>query len=238
MSAMRPFLTARWQHLAMLNYEVPPELLRDRVPRGTELDSYDGRTYVSVVGFMFLQTRVKGWRIPFHRDFEEVNLRFYVRRKGEEGWRRGVVFVKEIVPKAAIAWIARVFYGENYISCAMSHRWSEDDPPCVRYAWRSGGRDMSLELEPEGSFRPISEGSEEEFIAEHYWGYAAQRNGGAMEYRVEHPRWRIATARRSAWNGDASELYGSAFAEILNQSPRTAFLAEGSEVVVQEGNAL
>jgi uncharacterized protein YqjF (DUF2071 family) len=231
----RPFLSARWRHLALLNYEVDPSIVRPRVPAGTEIDEFGGKTYASLVGFMFLDTRVRGWAIPFHRDFEEVNLRIYVRRKAAEGWRRGVTFVKEIVPRAAIAWVARTLYGENYVALPMSHRWSVDDPPAVRYAWRAGGREMSIELEPDGPYRPIAEASLEEFIAEHYWGYAAHPKGGAVEYRVEHPRWRIAPARRAAWEGDATPLYGPAFAEVLQGRPASAFLAEGSAVAVHKG---
>lgn len=219
----------------MLNFEADAADLRPLAPAGTELDLFNGRTYASIVGFMFLETRVRGWSIPFHRDFEEVNLRIYVRRKSAEGWRRGVSFVKEIVPRAAIAWVARTIYGENYVALPMSHRWSPEETPGVRYAWQSGGREMAVELDPEGPFRPMPEGSEEEFIAEHYWGYASSRGGGAMEYRVEHPRWRVAPARRAVMDLDAAALYGPAFADILKGLPRSAFLAEGSEVAVHEG---
>lgn len=238
MGPVRPFLTARWRHLAMLNYEADPSAVRPLVPAGTELDVFDGRTYVSVVGFMFLDTRVRGWAIPYHRDFEEVNLRFYVRRKAGDAWRRGVVFIKEIVPRVAIAWVARALYRENYIALPMSHRWSSEDPPGVRYAWRSGGREMSIELDPDGPFRPIAEGSEEEFITEHYWGYVGLRKGGSAEYQVEHPRWRIAPARRAVCDADSAGLYGPAFGEVLAGRPRSAFLAEGSEVAVHKGSPL
>ena len=236
MSPVRPFLTARWRHLAMLNYEVDPAVVRNLAPQGTEIDTFDGRTYASVVGFMFQDTRVRGWAIPFHRNFEEVNLRIYVRRKAENGWRRGVVFVKEIVPRVAIAWVAQAVYGEKYVALPMSHRWSLEDPPAVRYAWRTRDRVMSIEVDPAGAYRSIPEGSEEEFITEHYWGYTVVQKGGAVEYQVEHPRWRVASARRAAWDGDAAGLYGPAFAEVLAGRPRSAFLAEGSEVVVHEGS--
>jgi uncharacterized protein len=106
-SATAPFLRAEWRDLVMLNYEIDPDLLRSRIPAGTELDSWNGRTFVSIVGFRFLETRVLGVPIPFHRDFNELNLRFYVRRLAGDEWRRGVVFVKEVVPRRAIAWIAR-----------------------------------------------------------------------------------------------------------------------------------
>src|SRR5262245_20887686 len=111
----RDFLTADWRYLVMINYEVDPEILHPYIPGGTELDQWQGRTFVSVVGFLFLRTRVLGLTIPFHHNFEEVNLRFYVRRRAIEGWRRGVVFIREIVPRWAIAAVAREFYNENYV---------------------------------------------------------------------------------------------------------------------------
>ncbi len=119
---MTRFLTAEWRHLAMLNYQVDPEVLRERLPRGIELDDHAGRHFVSVVGFLFLHTKVRGIPIPFHRDFEEVNLRCYVRREEQGELRRGVVFVKEFVPRRAIAWVARTVYNENYLALPMRHR--------------------------------------------------------------------------------------------------------------------
>src|SRR5436305_10870786 len=130
------FLTAAWHHLVMLNYEVPPALLASRVPAGTSLDFWNGKTYLSVVGFLFLQTKVLGIPIPFHRDFEEVNLRFYLRR--EE--RRGVGFIKEIVPLRAIAAVARIVYNENYVALPMRHRIEPAAPLAagtrVEYGWK------------------------------------------------------------------------------------------------------
>jgi len=238
MSALRPFLTARWRHLAMLNYVVDPSLVRPLLPPGTEMDTVDGKTYASLVGFMFLDTRVRGWAIPFHRSFEEVNLRIYVRRKAEEGWRRGVTFVKEIVPRAAIAWVARTVYGENYVALPMSHRWSPEDPPAVRYAWRVGEREMSIELEPDGPYRPIAPASPEEFIAEHYWGYCRQPDGGSLEYHVEHPPWRVWPVADAAFSGDAGALYRAEFAAVLAKPPDSVLLAEGSPVKVYRGRRL
>ena len=103
---MKKFLTAKWHDLIMVNYEVDPKLLEPRVPLGTELDLQDGKCFVSLVGFMFLDTRVMEFLVPFHVNFEEVNLRFYVKRETEDELRRGVVFIKEIVPKSAIAAVA------------------------------------------------------------------------------------------------------------------------------------
>ena len=239
MSAALPgrFLTAEWRDLVMLNYEVDPALLRPLVPGGTELDEWGGTTYVSLVGFLFLGTRVLGVPVPFHRDFEELNLRFYVRRRGPEGWRRGVVFVKEIVPRWAIATVARVVYNEQYAALPMRHRIGAVDGGAreVEYGWKHRGRWSSIRATTRGEPRPLVPGSEAEFITEHYWGYAAQRGGGTVEYRVEHPAWRVWEAHTHALDADTTALYGPAFAAPLAAAPRSAFVAEGSPIVVRRG---
>ncbi|MEP6810645.1 MAG: DUF2071 domain-containing protein, partial [Chthoniobacterales bacterium] len=185
----RPFLTAEWRYLALLNYTIDPALLTPLVPSGTELDFHEGKTFVSVVGFMFLQTRVLGLPIPLHRNFEEVNLRFYVRRQTEEGWRRGVVFVRELVPRRAIAFIARAFYGEPYLAVPMRHAIAHGtNALSLQYQWWRAGRWETLGLVAAEEPRDSGVGSHEEFITEHYWGYT-KRRATTSEYQVEHPRW-------------------------------------------------
>jgi uncharacterized protein YqjF (DUF2071 family) len=228
MSAPGKFLTAEWRSLAMLNYEADPAILTSHVPAGTELDSYDGVFYISVVGFLFLRTRVLGAPIPGHQNFEEVNLRFYVRR----GNRRGVVFLKEIVPKKAIAAVASALYNENYIALPMSHKLKGN---LVEYRWRNLDRWNHLRVETDGEPILAAPGSLEEFITEHYWGYTRQRDGGCLEYRVEHVPWRLWHSSAAELSWDAVELYGQPFAAILSSPPKSAFLAEGSPVAVYQG---
>jgi len=239
----RPFLTAEWRFLAMLQYEVDPHVLRPLVPRGTELDDWRGRTLVSLVGFQFLQTRVLGAPVPFHRHFDEVNLRFYVRRRGPEGWRRAVVFLREIVPRQAIAVVARLWYNEPYIALPMRHRImmdraAEGETGCVRYEWLHEGHWAHLEVETVGAPTRPSPDSEEAFISEHYWGYTAQRDGGCLEYQVTHQPWRVWAVRRASLACDAERLYGAPFARVFDVPPASAFLAEGSPVAVFRGQAI
>lgn len=241
------FLTAEWRHLAMLNYAVDPAALVPHLPAGTELDVWNGTHYVSVVGFMFQRTRVLGLPIPFHVNFPEVNLRFYVRRRGEpgephvgpDGWKRGVVFIKEIVPRAAIAMVARVLYGEAYVALPMRRTLElVDESPRIHgrvaYAWRLGDAWHELALHIDGAPAPLVPGSEAEFITEHYWGYA-DGSGRTLEYRVEHPPWRVWSAHDASLRCDVAALYGPAFTDALAAPPRSAFLAEGSQVAVHRG---
>jgi uncharacterized protein YqjF (DUF2071 family) len=232
-----PFLTAEWKHLAMLNYVIDDSILAPFVPSGTMLDSWNGTTFVSIVGFLFEDTRIAGVPIPFHRNFEEVNLRFYVRRNTPEGNRRGVVFIKEIVPRRMIAAAARTLYNEPYIALPMSHQIAAASgvTSSARYDWQFRGRRNALVVSNCGAPQPLQEGSEAEFITEHYWGYTAQRSGPTMEYRVEHPRWRVSEVESAILQCDAAGLYGAQFQNILNRSPSSAFLAEGSAITVYRG---
>ena len=218
------FLTARWRYLLMMNYDIDPEILQPYVPAGTELDQWNGRTIVSMVGFFFQDTRLKGLIIPFHRHFDEINLRFYVRRRHGDDVRRGVVFVKEIVPKIAISTIARVVYNEKYVRRTMRSKILV--PPgkpqgLVHYEWRYWWKWNGLfaKFDQDKAYLPAP-GSEEEFITEHYWGYAAQRDGGTVEYQVEHPQWRVWQALEARFDCNIAQNYAPVFVEALVSSRR------------------
>ena len=234
------FLTAEWRDLVMVNFEIEPEILAPRVPAGCELDFHDGRTFVSLVAFKFLKTRVWGLPIPWHRHFEEVNLRFYVRAKVDGTWRRGVVFVKEIVPRWAIAFAARTFYQENYVSLPMRHSGDTSEPgSCLlEYAWRRRGTWEQVKASIEGTAQTPESGSEPSFIAEHYWGYCSQRNGSTVEYQVEHPPWRIWPVESWSMNLETASLYGAEFVETMQDRFSSAFVADGSPVTVRRGRRL
>ena len=223
------FLSAEWRQLAMLNYRVPRELLAAHVPAGTELDLWDGAAYVSVVGFMFRDTRVLGLPVPFHGSFEEVNLRTYVRRAVDGVDRHAVTFIRELVPRRAIAIAARLSYNEPYRTVPMAHRISHDS---VEYSWRTSRGWARLRVADLGPAAPAVPGSEEEFITRRHWGYTAQRDGSTIEYEVRHQPWTVRTAREVALEGDLAATYGDVFAPVLSGEPYSAFVADGSAVTV------
>jgi uncharacterized protein YqjF (DUF2071 family) len=234
------FLTAEWRHLVMLNYEVPASSLEGLVPRDTTLDLWQGLALVSVVGFRFLDTRLLGVPIPFHRNFDEVNLRFYVRREMTSGEvRRGVVFLRELVPRRMIAWVARLAYNEPYRALPM-----RSDVPAantagsarLRYQWlrRSAAARTweGFEARAVGPATLPAAGSEARFITEHYWGYTPQRDGSTVEYEVRHPSWRVQIAEEPVLDVDVASLWGRQFVEPLAEAPRSTFVAEGSGISV------
>jgi uncharacterized protein YqjF (DUF2071 family) len=235
MNDPRKFLTARWTNLIMANFPIDGEVLKPYVPAGTSLDDFDGTTYVSMVAFQFLDTKVFGIGIPLHRDFEEINLRFYVKREEATGLKRGVVFVREIVPKFAIALVARTVYEEPYISLPTR---SKINLPEVRYEWKFKDRWCNLGGHMKGDPQIPAPNSLEEFITQHYWGYNKQSDGSTIEYRVEHPHWRVWSANNVSFECDIEGLYGSNFTTVLKRAPSSAFIAEGSEVTVYRGVAL
>lgn len=228
------FLKAEWRKLAMANYEVTQELLHPFVPNGTELDLWNGKCYLSLVGFLFKNTRLLGVKIPFHTNFEEVNLRFYVKRtvNGEE--RRGVVFIKEIVAKPALSFIANTVYKENYETMSMKYNWSEDTSSrTVTYQWKKDDRWNTFKVVANLESLEILEGSEEEFITEHYWGYAKVNETKTNEYEVTHPRWKQYPVTDSEIQVDFGSTYGSRFEFLNSQQPVSVLLAEGSEITVE-----
>ena len=239
MTREQPFLEAEWRHLALFNFEVSPDLLEPLVPAGTTLDTWEGKTLFSIVGFMFLDTKLAGIPVPLHSSFEEVNQRFYVKREVGGEVRRAVVFIKEFVPKPAVSFLARSLYNEPYATARMKHEHKaldeEGSAHSLMYSWRNGGAESRIELTFDGPLEEMAPGSEEEFVAEHYWGYTRQRDGGTLEYEVEHPPWQVARARDARLVCDVPKVYGEEFVEALSAEPSSVFYAEGSAVKVFSG---
>ncbi|AIZ63342.1 hypothetical protein PK28_05870 [Hymenobacter sp. DG25B] len=235
------FLSAEWRNLLMANYAVEPSILKPYLPYGTELDDWNGTHYASMVGFLFTNTRVRGFSIPWHRTFEEVNLRFYVRhRDPQHGWRRGVVFVKEIVPRPMIVAVANTLYGEKYAAMPMRHHWRPKGAGAleVEYGWRVGKDWNFLRSTTSNLAKPIEVGSEAEFITEHYWGYSQLGEKNTGQYEVVHPRWNAHEVLNYEMNCSVAQLYGEAFVAPLSEAPKSVFMADGSSIKVMAGEKI
>jgi uncharacterized protein YqjF (DUF2071 family) len=237
---MSTFLTAEWRKLIMAQFAVDPALLMPYLPRGVELDLFHNTCYVSLVAFLFDNVRVKRLPIPFHTRFPEVNLRFYVRRTAPDGtFKRGVVFIREFVPRAAITVIANTLYEEPYATIPIrSTTASTPQSLDVQYSWKHSARWHTLSVEASRIAQPIPFNSVEEFLTEHYWGYTKRSNGTTSEYEVKHPRWLVYPIRKSTIDADFATLYGPAFAALNHQQPSSVLLAEGSPISVHSGSRL
>jgi uncharacterized protein YqjF (DUF2071 family) len=222
------FLTANWNNLIMVNYTINPEILKPYVPNGTQLDFFNGKCYISLVGFMFEDTKVMGIKFPSHINFEEVNLRFYVKHKE----KRGVVFIKEIVPKHLITFIANSIFREHYQTHKMTHVNNKTEN-LYSYSWKNDGIWNSFKATTKPTPLPLLPNSEAEFIAEHYFGYTKQKDK-TYEYEVKHPRWKQLEVINFNIDVQFEKNYGNSFKALDNMSPSSVFLAIGSEISVQK----
>lgn len=235
----KTFLTAEWRNLLMANFAIDPAILKKYLPCHTELDTFNGIHYVSLVGFLFKNTKVGGFAFPFHRNFEEVNLRFYVKYKEGHQWKRGVVFMKEIVPKPMITFVANTIYKEKYATHTMKHLLEATEKNLrVEYSWKVGAEWNWLKALADKEAQPIQEGSEEEFITEHYWGYTFVNDNCTGVYQVAHPKWKVHAVKEFDIKCSTEKLYGSDFVEALSQPPKSVFLAEGSPIQVMSGSKI
>ena len=235
----KPFLAAEWRNLLMANYAIDPSVLKPYLPCGTELDEFNGTHFVSLVGFLFANTRVMGVSVPLHTTFEEVNLRFYVRYKENGLWKRGVVFIKEIVPKHLISLVANSLYGEKYATHPMKHEWKTVSEGLeVSYSWKVGQEWNYLRALTEKNASPLVEGSKEEFITEHYWGYTFINQGCSGTYQVAHPRWGVHRVLDFDAYCNVEALYGRPFVDALSEKPSSVFLADGSPIKVMKGSKI
>ena len=229
------FLTAEWRKLALAQYEVEKSILEKYLPPNTVLDDWQGKYYVSLVGFMFLDVKLRGFRIPFHTNFEEVNLRFYVKYKDGLKWKRGAVFIQEIVPLPAITLVANTIYKEKYKTLSMKHLWAvQGNQLQVEYLWKTKEWN-SFAVKTSSQAMEIPIGSEEEFITEHYWGYTKLGPNRTSEYGVQHPRWQVYPVESYTIKADFRENYGEDFANLNHVEPDSVILAEGSEISVMAG---
>ena len=239
MSPKSIFLSAEWRNLILANYVIDPNILEKYIPHGTELDMWKGNAYVSLVGFLFLNTKIKGIAIPFHQNFEEVNLRFYVKYRQGAEWRRGVVFIKEIVPRSSIAIVANRLYKEHYIARRMQHQITiHGEQIHLSYKWKNTNNWNSLAVVASSDLTEMPIGSDEEFITEHYWGYTRLDSQKTAQYEVQHPRWQVHTVEKHTIDCDFAGLYGKEFNFLTNQKPASVFLAAGSPIVVRQGEKL
>ena len=226
------FLTAEWRKLAIINYEIDPKVLEKYLPNGVELDYWEGKCYVSLIGFMFLNTKLLGVPIPFHRNFEEVNLRFYVKKFENNEWKRGVVFIKEIVPKIALKLVANIFYNEHYEKLPMKNSIETAGKLLkVSYSWKTKVWNF-IKIDAENTQLLMEGNSEFEFITEHYYGYTKNKKS-TSEYEVQHPQWKFYKVNNYEISLDFADNYGEDFEFLNQQKPISVMLAEGSEVTVK-----
>jgi uncharacterized protein len=231
---MAIFLKANWENVIMANYEIDPKILVPFLPKGVELDLFNGKCYVSLVGFMFKNTKLFSIPIPYFGSFEEVNLRFYVSRKVGNEARRGVVFIDETVPYPIVAWMANKLYKEHYSAVPTKHLIdTEGKNKRVSFEWFAKKKWFNIYVEASKDATAMKEGSFEEFIYEHYYGYTKVDEHKTEEYQLHHPSWNTNQVLDYKIDCDFETMYGKSFSVLNQTKPETVFIAEGSAVSVE-----
>jgi len=226
------FLRANWENLIMANYEIEPSTLAPYLPKGVELDFYNNKTYVSLVGFMFKNTRLFGLPIPFFGSFEEINLRFYVKKIENRKTKKGVVFINETVPFKIVALLANKLYKEHYISIPTKNSIDITENKDIKFEWKINDRWNSLAVKSDTNKYKIEQGTIEEFIFERYFGFTKLSASSTQEYKIHHPKWMTHKILNSQIDCDFRSMYGDSFSILNNQTPESILLAEGSQVSV------
>lgn len=226
------FLRANWENLIMANYEMEPTALVPYLPKGVELDFYNNKTYVSLVGFMFKKTRLFGVPIPFFGSFEEINLRFYVKKIEDGKIKKGVVFINETVPFKIVALLANKLYKEHYISIPTKNSIKIAEHKQIKYEWKINDKWNSIAVKSDTNKYTIEKATIEEFIFERYFGFTKISNSSTQEYQIRHPKWMTHKMLDTHIDCDFKSMYGDAFSGLSNQTPDSIILAEGSQVSV------
>ena len=226
---MKTLLTAYWTNLLAATFEADETLLNKFLPRGTELNTWHGKYLISIVAFMFSKPAILNISAPFYRSFEEINLRFYVRYKENDQWKKGVVFIKEIAPARIIGLTAGWLYQENFIYLPLKHKFYANNK-CQYISYSCKVKNQWGHLNMVCSSKDNEPGSErvQTFVRDHYWGYTKKSNNNTAEFLIEHRLWKIYQATDYDLNLNIGEIYGKDFTDLFLQKPISVILMDGS----------
>ena len=188
-----PLFLARWDRAVFINYRADPEILQRYVP--FPLDLRDGDAFVSIVTFTLVRMRPRlggrlaEWLVSPIGTHEFLNIRTYVRHRGEPG----IFFLAEWLPNRLSVFLGPRTFGLPYrfgqlrydhVAEGSNLRGSVD------------GREGSLRYE--GSvhspkFTSCETGSLSEFMLERYTAFTHRGNRRRL-FRIWHPPWQQASA--------------------------------------------
>ena len=241
-TAQKVLMTARFSEVVAVNFQIDPKVLAPRIPKGLELDFYKGETYVSLVAMMLRDVRV--WGIPIHiaTGFEELNMRFYVRRKDGDGYQRGACFIKDYVSSGAAAWILGSLFKADFHKIKMKHDntgFADDGEsvPSVDYRWKVGDHWNRLRIKARSKVQKTGSDTKVGFILNHNNEYSS-RKGKTLEYRATHPTWTVWDAAQANFTCDVKTLFGQEFEKPLSKRPASVFVASGSDFTIYKPTTL
>jgi uncharacterized protein YqjF (DUF2071 family) len=191
----RPVGHQSWRNLLFAHQPLAPDILGALVPRGLEIDTFDGTGWVTLIPFEIRASRPAGVPRALSVNFLEVNLRTYVRGPGGEP---GIYFFSLEASSRLAAAGARLAYGLPYFAATIE-RHQDPDGATIRYASRRRGSGAALAatwtVGPEAGTAAL--GSLDHFLIERYVLFAA-RAGRIYRARVRHRAYPLCGARVTA----------------------------------------
>ncbi|HVW25034.1 MAG TPA: DUF2071 domain-containing protein [Polyangiaceae bacterium] len=184
-----------WHDLLFLHYRADADRLASTIPRGLELDTFDGAAFVSVVPFRMTNVGPRGLNfLPRVSAFPELNVRTYV----TAGGRPGVWFYSLDAASALAVEAARAFFHLPYLRASM--KCDRDDAGWVHYeSERVDARGRAARFRARyralGSPRRAAPRSLEEFLTDRYCLYAADRAGRVHRGHIHHVPWPLRDAQ-------------------------------------------
>lgn len=177
-----------WRHLLFLHWRVDPEQMQHLLPKGLEVDTFDGSAWIGLVPFQMDQVRFFSLpKIPTTSTFFECNVRTYVLQDGIPGvW----FFSLDAASRLAVLG-GRNLWKLNYIHAKFDVS-IEGDRVDYTLARHDGTR--SRIHWTAGSELPKSEpGGLRHFLTERYYLYASQA-GKIWRGPIWHEPWRLREA--------------------------------------------
>jgi hypothetical protein len=200
----RGLLTMRWEEALFAHWPVAPAVVDDRLPRGVEVDTHDGRAWLGVVPFAMTDIRPR-WA-PVGLSFPELNLRTYVTHDGEPGV---YFFSLDADDRLGVAVARRLFRLPYYRADARIERRGDERrvrsrrthpgvPPCS----------FDATYAPEGPTFRADERPFERYLVERYRFYTTDDDGRLYAADIDHEPWPLREARAEIVRNDCFRANG------------------------------
>ena len=236
-SDRKTLYAAEWREIVVINFEIDPKLLRNFIPPKTELDFFNETSFVTLMARACKNVKPYGWPIVFAKSIDQILLRFYVKRKVGDTWRRGVCLIRDYLPKRKASFFLNWMFKHSFTQVPIKRTSSNFESglptqlPTVEYQWTTGDYVNHIKVNARSQMRQQEQETKESFVLDHHYGYTV-KEGKTYEYYVEYSPWAMWDAQSGSFDCDTENVFGRPFVRALKQRPASVFLARGSDVII------
>lgn len=169
-----------WNNVLFFHWVVPYKSLRNCVPKNLNIDTFDGKAYVSLVAFTMQKIRPKKLpSIPFISNFHEINLRTYINNDN----KKGVYFLNIETEKLLSAFIAQKLSGLPYEKARIKR-------VDKKYTSTNPKKKLFLETEFEIGETILDKTMLDIWLTERYCLYLT-KGPSLYRYDIHHKEWEL-----------------------------------------------